>query len=180
MSSLSGGPGGSHRGEPRFPGHRYRIDPNRNWERDAIGNCNGNQSDEEALAAFIGDSVRSTAIAVPQRKIALGGAGGLTGSPTPGSGIRWPTAVNLGTREEIVQQYKQMHPAEIENLTRWIRSSMNQTAGRTTITIACFAPTDPMVYYYVDRPAKESVVNNRSRGWNLGRGRVGHAIRSSV
>lgn len=135
---------------------RYRIEANRNWQRDAASKCEGNQSDEDAVRAFTGDSVQSKRDS--QRKPALGGIGGLTGSPAPGSGIRWTTTVKLGSRDEIVQQYKQVHPAEIESLTRWIRSSMNPSTGHASITMACFAPTDPMVYYYVDRAAKESVV----------------------
>jgi hypothetical protein len=135
---------------------RYRIEPNRNWQRDAVGKCEGKQSDEDAVRTFTGDSVQPKRDS--QRKLAIGGIGGLTGSPAVGSGIRWTTTVRLGSRDEIVQQYKRLHPAEIESLTRWIRSSMNPSRGHISITIACFAPTDPMVYYYVDRAAKDSVV----------------------
>jgi hypothetical protein len=116
----------------------------------------GTQSNQDALSAFNGESFQPPANAGPRQRI--GARGGFAGSPSADSGIRWTATVTIGSREEIVQQYKQMHPAELGSLTRWIRSSMSGSGAATSITIACFAPTDPMVYYYADRPTKESVV----------------------
>jgi hypothetical protein len=134
----------------------YRTGDYRNWEGSNSAKCEGSGSDEDALLAFVGKGARKPA-GGREAPMVLG-RGGLSGSPAPGSGITWTTKVTLGSRAEIVRRYQQMHPAEIESLTRWIRSSMNQTGVRSSITIACFAPTDPMVYYYVDRATKEPVV----------------------
>jgi len=136
---------------------RYRIDPNRNWGRNASTKCDGGQSDEQALLSFLG-------FGLPQEKLGPGsrpgptlGPGGLTGHLTPGSPVFWTAAIGLGSRDEIVQQYRQIHPQAIDGLEEWIRASVTREAGIGSITVACFAPTDPMVYYYVDRPTKGSV-----------------------
>jgi hypothetical protein len=107
----------------------------------------------DALQAFDGMNVRR-----PTAKLAMGGPGGLTGSLTPGAGIVWTTTINLARREEIIRQYRQMRPAEIEGLKEWIRSPTTQGTEVQSVTIACFAPSDPMVYYYVDGSASGPVV----------------------
>ncbi|MEO8597159.1 MAG: hypothetical protein ABI759_27820 [Candidatus Solibacter sp.] len=135
---------------------RYRNDPHRNWEREASAKCDGGQTDEDALIAFAGGTVRASAGS--QSKVVLGGPGGLKGSPAPGSGIRWTAAVRLGSRDEIVQQYREMKPPEIEAIQKWARATSPPSAGYKSITIACFAPTDPMVYLYGDRGTKGSIV----------------------
>jgi hypothetical protein len=132
---------------------RYRIEPHRNWEGTASGKPDGSQSDQDALVVFDGTNVRK-----PAGRLAIGGPGGLTGHPTPGSGTLWTTTINLGSREEIIRQYRQMHPAEIEGLKTQIRAPTTQGTETKSITIACFASSDPMVYYYVDRPVTGSVV----------------------
>ena len=135
---------------------RYRIDPNRNWEREGSATFDGKHSDEDRLLGFVGESVRKPGINAGSKQLALGG-GGLRGLPAASSGMTWTTMISLGQREEIIAQYKQMRPAEIGSLKRWIRASGARNAERATVTIACFAPTDPMVYYFVER-AKEAVI----------------------
>jgi hypothetical protein len=69
----------------------------------------------------------------------------------------WTSKIAVGSRSEIVTKYRQMHPAQMSNLEKWLRS---QTAGDSelkSITIACFSPTDPMIYYFADRPTKGPV-----------------------
>ena len=134
----------------------YRTGDYRNWEGASSARCDDNRSDQDALLAFIGKEPvkpgggRKTPLVL--------GRGGFSGSPESGSGITWTTTISLGSREEIVRQYRQMHPQEIEGLQSWIRTATTRDSGVKSITIACFAPSDPMVYYYVDRPAKGSVV----------------------
>lgn len=145
---------------------RYKIDSQRNWEGVANGKRDGTQSDQNALLAFDGDSIANM---TSKSNLTLG-PGGLTGSPAPASGIVWGATIGVPRREEIVQQYRQMHPAEIEGLKAWIVSSITQGAGVKSVTIACFAPSDPLVYYYIDRPTNESVVmaaywNKERQGW---------------
>jgi hypothetical protein len=145
---------------------KYRVDGYRNWEESASSKCEDGRSDEATLLEFIGeDSGRP--VGNWQSQLVLGQ--GLTGIPRPEPGdspmglraapvgIRWTTRIDLGNRAEIVRQYQQMRPAEIEGLKAWVGTSNPQDAGVKSITIACFAPTDPMVYYYIDRPAKGPV-----------------------
>jgi len=76
--------------------------------------------------------------------------------PLPDSaGILWTAAIELGTREEIVNQYKQLRPVELKGLLEWARTK-HQDSGYRSITIACFAPSDPTVFIYGDRPAERS------------------------
>jgi len=64
--------------------------------------CQG--SDEDDILAVVGENPRRPEASAGSRpKVALGGPGGLTGSPTPGTGIRWTTTIKLGSRPEIVQ-----------------------------------------------------------------------------
>jgi hypothetical protein len=132
---------------------RYRIEPHRNWQGTARSKRDGSQSDEDALQAFDGMIVRK-----PDGKVAIGLPGGVTGSPTPSSGILWTTTIHLLRREEIIRKYRQMHPAEIEGLKAQILDPMTHGTAVKSITIACFASSDPMVYYYVDRFVKGSVI----------------------
>ena len=72
--------------------------------------------------------------------------------PIPDSpGTLWTPAIEVGNREEIVKQYKQLRPMELKGLREWLRTRL-QDAGYKSITIACFAPYDPTVFIYGDRP----------------------------
>src|SRR5260370_40668377 len=51
-----------------------------------------------------------------------------------------------------------MRPQGIGALEAWIRGQRTRNSEVKSITIACFAPSDPIVYYFVDRPATGSVV----------------------
>jgi hypothetical protein len=72
--------------------------------------------------------------------------------PAPGSGILWTASIALGSRAEITKQYSHLHPTELHDVERWLRNTILPDAGYKTITIACFAPTDPMIYLYGERP----------------------------
>jgi hypothetical protein len=139
---------------------RYTVLPQRNWMRDANAKRDSSESDIDAVAAFDGLKIREPAARTGSPPtITLGGPGGLTGTLTPNSGIAWTATISLGGREEIVRQYRQMRPPEIEGLKEWIRSPlMPRDAGIKSITIACFAPSDPVVYYSVDGPATKPVI----------------------
>jgi hypothetical protein len=137
---------------------RYKIGPTRNWELVASDRCDGGQSNQDALLAFDGENVERPVAKAASRPRHVFGPGGLTGSPMPGFGVLWAATIRLASREETVRQYRQMRPAEIEGLKEWILASRKKDAGVKSITIACFAPSDPMVYYYVDGPGKEAGV----------------------
>ncbi len=135
---------------------RYSVLGFRNWLRLNSAPCEGQNSDLDALVAFLGkgsvkqsgDSARPTVL----------GRGGLAGSPAPGFGISWTTKIALGSRAEIVKEYQQMHPSDIEGLKSWLRSPTTTHTGVRAMTIACYSPFDPLVYYYVDRSAGAPVI----------------------
>jgi hypothetical protein len=115
-----------------------------------------NGSDIDALLAFLGKQTRQP-LGRLEAPVALG-QGGFSGFPAAASGITWTTRIALGTRAEIVKEYQQLHPAGIDALKNWIRSSATLKSGVRGITIACFAPSDPMIYYFVDRSAGAPVI----------------------
>jgi hypothetical protein len=147
---------------------KYRVDGYRNWEASLNSKCDDSRSDEATLMEFVGKDSEKKPVANWQSQLMLGQ--GLSGIPrpeqsddgpsglrTPSAGYKWTAKINLGSRAEIVRRYQQLHPAEIEGLKKWISASNLPEAGVRSITIACFAPTDPMVYYYIDRPVKGPV-----------------------
>jgi len=135
---------------------RYSILGFRNWMRLSSAPCEGRNSDLDALVAFLGKgSIKPPGGAA---RPAVLGRGGLAGSPAPGSGIIWTTKIALGGRAEILKEYQQMHPADIDGLKSWLRSPATSHSGVRAITIACYSPFDPLVYYYVDRSAGAPVV----------------------
>jgi hypothetical protein len=131
---------------------RYRVLPNRNWMREKSTTCQDERSDVEALVAFLGKSEAKTG-RLDHSPRTVGGPGGLTGSPTPGE-ILWTTTLNLGSRAEIVSQYKRMHPNQIHDLEHWLRGSMTRSGGIKQAVIGCFSPSDPLIYVYVERLLK--------------------------
>ena len=134
----------------------YRIDGYRNWEGVKTGNPQPDGSDIDALLAFLGKQARKPP-RPPGAPVVLG-QGGFSGSPVAGSGIMWTTKIALGTRAEIVKEYQELHPADIESLKNWLRSPATSHSGVRGMTIACFAPSDPMVYYLVDRSVGAPVI----------------------
>lgn len=117
----------------------YRTEDDRNWEGTGQAPCDDNRSDVDAVLAFIGKEPPAT------------GTRSFSGIPAAGSGVAWATKITLGSRAEIVSKYQQMHPPGMSSLQDWIHTQ-GSLSGVESITIACFAPTDPMVYYYVERP----------------------------
>lgn len=126
---------------------RYRTDLNRNWQRDMVAEIKDGQADYKTVGEFA-----SKDLAGSQRADSVAGS-----LPQP-STIVWEAVINLGSREDITRQYLQMRPQGIGALEDWIRGTRPGNSEVKSITIACFAPSDPVVYYFVDRPAKGSVV----------------------
>jgi hypothetical protein len=123
---------------------RYRTDLNRNWMSDAVARIKHGQADYKTVVEF----------ASKNRGISQGGDSVAGSLPQP-STVVWEAVINLGSREDIIQQYRQMRPQGIGALEDWIRGTRNSEVK--SITIACFAPSDPVVYYFVDRPGNGSV-----------------------
>jgi hypothetical protein len=137
---------------------RYKTDSNRGWERVVGERYAIGASDEAALLSFVSrGSKHEISDVVPKSGQTLG-PGGLTGHLGPEGAPIWTTTLRLGNRAEIIQQYRQIHPQALEGLKNWILGATPQKAAMKSITIACFAPTDPMVYYYIDRPPREPLI----------------------
>jgi hypothetical protein len=142
----------------------YRTGDDRNWEGTEQALCDDNRSDLEAVLAFIQkDSVTSvrkepttdhTPPATGERGFSGVPAPESDVTPTAGSGVTWTTKIAVGSRVEVVMKYRQMHPPGMADLEKWLRPQLVGDSEPKSITVACFAPTDPMVNYYVDRPTK--------------------------
>ena len=73
----------------------------------------------------------------------------------------------IGTRAEIVQHYRGLHPADLDALKSWlVRQRLEASAAK----IACYEQSDPETYIYGDRSAKGPFVllafgiGSRNRG----------------
>lgn len=142
---------------------KYRADGYRNWQESFSSKCDDNGSDEEALTAFI--SKDSATVGNLQPRTVLGR--GLSGIPAPQpaegfsvpvASVRWTGKISLGSRAEIIRDYQQMDPADIESLKSWLRSPATPHSGVRGMTIACSAPSDPLIYYFIDRSAGAPVI----------------------
>lgn len=121
---------------------QYRLDERQLGQRINSIKCSGEQDDMSSVLKFAGQP--------PNQPLTSGQrVGGLASS----SGILWTPTLELNTREAMVKQYKQLRPTELEGLRDWLRTS-HQNTGYRSITIACFASSDPEVYIYGDRPAE--------------------------
>ncbi len=107
---------------------RYRIDPNRNWEGETSTKCDGSESDEDAVLAFIGVGAKEPGSAAGSRRMPELGSGGLTGAPSSSAGVTWTATLNPGGREEIVRRYRQLRPPEIEGI-RQTNPILDRRAG---------------------------------------------------
>ncbi len=132
---------------------RYRTDPNRNWQR--VASSASDQDDPAAVLAFAGEKPRKPTGDTKPMFVGPDGTG-FTGTFEPG--IIWTAVIKLDDPEAVARRYRKIHPAEMDRLKQWIRDAEPRGADRVkSITIACFAPSDPMIYYYVDR-APEPVI----------------------
>src|SRR5580658_10478959 len=108
--------------------------------------CNSGKDDDAALSSFIGAKAGAPGAQGPSRPTSIGPR---TGSLAPG-GIRWTSTFSLSERAEIVLRYKALHPVMLRSLQDWLLARFSRNGGYRSVTIACFAPKDPLVYVYGD------------------------------
>lgn len=132
---------------------RYMVSNYRNWEEADSSPLKDDHSDEDALLSFVGKKPRKS---TPGHETQPSLGRELAGAPAPG-GILWMTKITLATRAEIVRRYRQMRSAEMEGLRKML-TTPNPDPGTKSITISCFAPTDPTVHYYVNRSPDAPVI----------------------
>ncbi len=129
----------------------YGTDGDRNWEGSGQAACDDNRTDLDALLSFVGKEPTTRDDPPPEK------AHDFTGIPAAGSGVTWTTKITLGSRADIVMKYRLMRPPKLADLEKRLRSETTGDSEVKSITIACFADTDPIVYYYVDRPTQGPV-----------------------
>jgi len=71
--------------------------------------------------------------------------------PTGTAAAFWTMSVDVGNKREIIEFFRKLRPPELENLENWFRSETLPSAGYRSITIPCFAISDPEIYVYGDR-----------------------------
>ena len=144
----------------------YRIGEPRNWEAIAGALCKDKLSDEDALRAYVGLTPRGLVGSASQPAFGSG-RGGFTGTLAEGSGMIWATTLHLGSRPEIIQQYRRIRPPELGPLQKWIRARAAGEHG-LRVTVPCFASSDPSVFLSVAMPGRgreiETVFWNRQVG----------------
>lgn len=134
----------------------YRLGESRNWQAIANAVCKGQQSDQDALRAFLGTIPPSLAASGPPPHF-VSKEGGFSGVPAEGSGMTWTTATDFGTRSEIARQYRRLRSPQLGSLKEWIRATSVGQHG-LKITIPCFASTDPSIYLSITTPGGEHSV----------------------
>lgn len=78
----------------------------------------------------------------------------------------WTTKIQIGKREAIIKQHKEMRPAELAGLREQLLEELKD-AGYRSITIACFDPAEDSVRIYGDRPPERGGPIIFSERWDL-------------
>ena len=134
----------------------YIIEPNRNWQRNRSRIAPPGESDQASILGFVGASESATGrVDSPRFEGRTGSLGGTLSSAA--SGVFWTATLILGSRTEILGEYRRKHPPEIESLKNWLSGRL-RGAGYKSVTIPCFDPADPSVFVYGDRGVMGAIV----------------------
>lgn len=143
---------------------QYAIEENQLGQRLKSIGCGGSgtaceqgRTDAESLNSFIRQVDTTLPIpAVPTQAYTLGGT--VAGTPMkPSTAVTWNMTVSLGTRQQIIDEYRQARPAQIKSLEAWFRYRL-QNSGYRSVTIPCFTPSDPEIYVYGDRVSGRPII----------------------
>jgi hypothetical protein len=135
----------------------YRIGDYRNFEGINSALCSDDGKDEDTLRTFIGTVPKLSSENQHSRPSPIVAEHGLGRPSTKDSVAIWTTTASLGTRREIIQQYKRMHPPELVSLQKWLRAE-NGVGEGLTVTVPCFAATDPLIFISIDERSGEHAV----------------------
>ncbi len=83
--------------------------------------------------------------------------GGRRGEFDPDSGITWFASRSLGTRSEIIAYYAKLKPSRLQEVLTHLREESDHSAY-TSMTVACFAAEDELVYVHGVRPKLGEIV----------------------
>lgn len=112
-------------------------------------------NDIESVLAFAGANRQAPAAQKTTERPLFGGTiSGTLGSP---GAIIWTATIKLDNRAETLKYYQQLRPAELDGLREWLRTHL-RGAGYKSVTIPCFASSDPKIYVYGDRPERGPIV----------------------
>jgi hypothetical protein len=119
---------------------------------DEASPCGGaNGADDKALRAFVQQSPIPSRSNTAKRIFNTETPHGLAGAMT------WSTTVHLGFPTQIVGAYRTSRPAQMDALRSWLLES-HKGSGYASITVACFLPSDPLVFLYGNRPGKGPII----------------------
>ncbi|HSB14996.1 MAG TPA: hypothetical protein VLE22_11095 [Bryobacteraceae bacterium] len=117
--------------------------------------CSQGMNDIESVLAFAGANRQAPAAQKTTERPLFGGTiSGTLGSP---GAIIWTATIKLDNRAETLKYYQQLRPAELDGLREWLRTHL-RGAGYKSVTIPCFASSDPKIYVYGDRPERGPIV----------------------
>lgn len=134
---------------------KYETYGYRPWKEVSRQKCEGKERDEDCLLSFLGAAgIRSKT--APTR-LTLG-PGGLSGMPQAGSGIISTGTITLRPQHVVQDAYRSLHPQQLSSLVDWLRATTLTTAGYTSITIACFSPSDPEISLYGERKSNGPIL----------------------
>lgn len=151
---------------------QYRIEECiRTWQRLTSRKCCGNQSDGEALVAFVRQAVENQLPHADPRDYPAIGFGQPMKPPPSDSSQSWVMTTELGNRSEIIRVYRNLRSPEIEALRDWVRTDL-MVSGYVSFTIPCFKPSDPVVYVLGNRIARDPIVaslfwNRQTNKWDV-------------
>jgi hypothetical protein len=134
----------------------YLLDPMRNWQRTKVSRCDGNESDESALVTFVTGEVKKAPPLPAPRHIVIG-QGGLSGTPTTISPVRWGTTIRVESRPAVIEEYKGLKPTEAGSLRAWLLAH-DRGAGYRSVTFGCFKSSDPQVFVYGQRLSDAPII----------------------
>ena len=130
----------------------YRITDNNIGELIANQRLDGRGMDESALGSFVR-------------------TGGEKNDRTAAPEWTWHATLKVGTRIDIINHYKGLHPERLEDLRRWLAQDLKDGRNYRSITIACFTPSDPTVFVYGDRASLGPIVfevrRDEERRWSV-------------
>jgi len=76
--------------------------------------------------------------------------GGLAGVPQPGGGFLWESRIVIENREAVLEWYRHTRSERFDGLLAHLRERLRDSDYRS-VTVACFATSDPDVHIYGDR-----------------------------
>lgn len=134
----------------------YRVEKNRNWEQQRVTTCDGIGTDEEVLLKFVA-SISDYVPRPASSNLTILGSGGLSSAWIVYSPLHWKATISLEKRSRILELYKRLNPSDANALKSWLRTKY-QNSDYISIVLSCYKISDPVVYFYGDRGARDPII----------------------